>query len=189
MTHETEQNINELDVIIIEVEDASHGEQHHQTHPLVVRIYSEVDESNHPFRVKPATTVGHVFEAFYRSTGLTPGEFDSFKCEANGRQLEELRGESLAKLQESGQCSPLVWIFSNRLTIVVQVNNRPVAFHTKEATGLEIKKTAIAEGVAIQADFCLFLVKDGRQEPIKDDQNVRLHRGEDFDAVDPDHCS
>lgn len=73
--------------------------------------------------------------------------------------------------------------------IIVQVNNRPVTFEVKEATGLQIKQTAIAQQVAIQADFCLFIVKEGRQEPVKDDEVVHLHRGEDFDAVDPDHCS
>jgi hypothetical protein len=73
--------------------------------------------------------------------------------------------------------------------VVVQVNNRPVTFHTKEATGLEIKQTAITQGVLIQPDFCLFIVKEGRQEPVKDEEVVRLHHGLDFDAVDPDHCS
>ena len=48
---------------------------------------------------------------------------------------------------------------AKRRTVIVFVNEKPVVFHQREATGAQIKAAAIEQGVAIQQDFALFLVK------------------------------
>jgi hypothetical protein len=70
------------------------------------------------------------------------------------------------------------------------VNFNPVTMPAHHATGLEIKKTAIAQRVNIKADFKLFRDKgNGRRDPIGDDESVPLHDGEKFEAVDGDDNS
>jgi hypothetical protein len=76
------------------------------------------------------------------------------------------------------------------VTITVTVNNRPVRFHQREATGAQIKDTAIAQGVAIEADFALFEDKGhGHLKQISDCEEVTLHEHEKFKAVAPDDNS
>lgn len=75
-------------------------------------------------------------------------------------------------------------------TITVTVNERPVTFSEHKATGLEIKQTAIKQGVAIQEDFVLFEVKGN--SPLKqvgDCETVTLHEGQKFRATAPDDNS
>ncbi len=75
-------------------------------------------------------------------------------------------------------------------TVTVKVNNKPVTFHDHKATGLEIKRTAIQQGVPIQEDFNLFRVKgSGKLDPIADDETVTLHKDEEFRATAPDDNS
>jgi hypothetical protein len=60
----------------------------------------------------------------------------------------------------------------------------------KRATGLEIKEVAIQAGVNIKADFVLFAVlANGKQEVVKDDQVIKLHRDQCFEAIDNDDHS
>jgi hypothetical protein len=74
--------------------------------------------------------------------------------------------------------------------ITVKVNNQPVVFEDHKATGAEIKATAIAQGVAIQADFALFEVKHGEPlKPIGDADTVTLHPQQAFRALAPDDNS
>jgi hypothetical protein len=101
-------------VIVIEAGDASEGGHHHQTHPHVVHIYSEVDEADHAFRVPSSALVGHVFAEFYKKTGVVKSENDEFKCEANGEDLLQHAGETIGHLQSKGHCPQLVWIFRNQ---------------------------------------------------------------------------
>lgn len=75
-------------------------------------------------------------------------------------------------------------------TVTVKVNNHPVTFQDHKATGIEIKRTAIQQGVAIQEDFNLFRVKGGGQlEPVGDGETVTLHKDEEFRATAPDDNS
>lgn len=75
-------------------------------------------------------------------------------------------------------------------TVTVKVNNHPVTFQDHKATGLEIKRTAIQQSVAIQEDFNLFRVKGGGQlEPVADNETVTLHKDEEFRATAPDDNS
>jgi hypothetical protein len=75
-------------------------------------------------------------------------------------------------------------------TIVVSVNGRDVRFEDQHVTGLEIKSTAIAQGVAIQEDFALFEVRGGGVlQAIGDTDRVTLHPRQRFRAVAPDDNS
>ena len=74
--------------------------------------------------------------------------------------------------------------------VTVTVNNKPVTFAVHKATGLEIKQTAIAQNVAIQADFVLFEVRGhGNRRQIGDNELVTLHPHQEFRAVAPDDNS
>lgn len=74
--------------------------------------------------------------------------------------------------------------------VTVKVNNKPVTFPDHKVTGLEIKQTAIQQGVAIQEDFNLFRVKGGgKLDPVADDERVTLHKDEEFRATAPDDNS
>ena len=75
-------------------------------------------------------------------------------------------------------------------TVTVKVNNHSVTFQDHKATGLEIKQTAIQQGVAIQEDFNLFRVKGGgKLDPVADGETVTLHKDEEFRATAPDDNS
>jgi hypothetical protein len=75
-------------------------------------------------------------------------------------------------------------------SVTVTVNGRAVMFTDHKATGLEIKMTAISQGVPIQADFSLFEVKGGGHlKQIGDHETVTLHKNQAFRAVAPDDNS
>ncbi|MHC5777954.1 multiubiquitin domain-containing protein [Nostoc sp.] len=74
--------------------------------------------------------------------------------------------------------------------ITVTVNERPVNFSQHKVTGLEIKQTAIKQGVAIQEDFVLFEVKGNSPlKQIGDCETITLHEGQKFRATAPDDNS
>lgn len=75
-------------------------------------------------------------------------------------------------------------------TVTVTINNREVTFHDNKATGAEIKRAAIAQGVPIQQDFTLFEEKGGGTlKPVGDSETVTLHPNQRFRAVTPDDNS
>ncbi len=75
-------------------------------------------------------------------------------------------------------------------TITVTVNRRPVTFEARRATGAEIKAEAIRQGVPIQQNFMLFLVRGkGNLAPVADEEQIVLHRNQEFRAVAPDDTS
>ena len=75
-------------------------------------------------------------------------------------------------------------------TITVMVNNHQVVFQDHKATGLEIKRTAIQQGVNIQEDFLLFQVKGGgKLDPVADDKTVTLNKNDEFRATAADDNS
>src|SRR4051812_18487349 len=80
--------------------------------------------------------------------------------------------------------------------VTVKVNNKDVTFEDHKATGLQIKQTAIKQGVNINEDFALFEEKGGGNEdkeenlkPIDDNDTVTLHPNQRFRAVSPDDSS
>jgi hypothetical protein len=80
---------------------------------------------------------------------------------------------------------------TERTSITVKVNNHPVTFHRRRVTGLEIKETAITQGVAISKDGVLYAMKpDGELGPvIRDNERVTLRSCEEFRCVTPDDNS
>ena len=74
--------------------------------------------------------------------------------------------------------------------IEVTINRKPVRFRQAHATGLGIKTTAIAQGVAIQIDFVLFLLLGpGKRKVIGDEDVVHLDTCSAFEAIPCDDNS
>ena len=80
---------------------------------------------------------------------------------------------------------------ARRVTVTITVNNQPVRFARHRVTGLELKRTAIDQGVKIDIDCVLYRVKpDGSLGPaIRDDEKVVLHKCDAFNCVAPDDKS
>ncbi len=79
---------------------------------------------------------------------------------------------------------------NEQVAVQVFVNKKPVTLRQRVLSGADIKAAAISQGVSIQPDFLLYLVKgDGQLEPIQDDEQVRVHEHERFRAVTPDDVS
>lgn len=75
-------------------------------------------------------------------------------------------------------------------SVTVTVNERSVTFPDHKVTGLEIKRTAIQQGLSIQEDFVLFEVKgESPLHQVGDEDKVTLHKGQVFRAVAPDDNS
>ena len=73
---------------------------------------------------------------------------------------------------------------------LISVNRKPVEVDGPLTTGLEIKKAAIAQGVAIQAEFKLAKVgADGKQHIVGDEEKVDVREFKTFFATDGDDNS
>lgn len=74
--------------------------------------------------------------------------------------------------------------------VEIHVNRKPVQIARGKRTGLEIKETAIRQGIAIKLDFILSLHKpDGGTRVIGDHEKIPIHGGEHFTAVADDDVS
>lgn len=74
--------------------------------------------------------------------------------------------------------------------VTITVNERSVEMTAHQATGLEIKQAALAQGVPIQPDFVLSLELGGRRtRVIGDNEEIELHPNQRFVAVAPDDNS
>lgn len=80
---------------------------------------------------------------------------------------------------------------SRRVSLTVKVNNNDVRFTKRRVTGLEIKQTAIAQGVSIDVGCVLYPLKpDGGLGPaIRDGETVTLKPCDAFNCVAPDDNS
>jgi hypothetical protein len=78
---------------------------------------------------------------------------------------------------------------TRRRGVTVKVNTRPVHFTRWVVTGLEIKTTAISQGLPIKEDFVLYLKRDGDLKTIGDTDKVRLEECETFTCLAPDDNS
>ena len=76
-------------------------------------------------------------------------------------------------------------------SITVKVNNNPVRFTKRVVTGLEVKQTAIAQGVAIDVGCVLYRLKagGGLGPAIGDQDRIALKRCDEFRCVAPDDNS
>jgi len=74
--------------------------------------------------------------------------------------------------------------------ITIKVNNNPVSITKGRHTGAEIKQAAIAQGVQIQMDFLLSLIREnGGEDMIGDADVVKVKDGMRFTAVADDDAS
>ena len=72
----------------------------------------------------------------------------------------------------------------------ISVNRKPVAVDEPIVTGLQIKESAIAQGVVIGLDFQLALVEaDGKHRIIGDGDKVDVREAKDFFATASDDNS
>lgn len=80
---------------------------------------------------------------------------------------------------------------ARKLVLMIKVNNNPVRFTKRRVTALEVKQTAIAQGVQIGEDFVLHAITpDGNQGPaIPDDKKLVLKPCDEFRCVAADDNS
>ena len=72
----------------------------------------------------------------------------------------------------------------------ISVNRKPVKVDGPKTTGLDIKKAAVEQGVAIELDFQLAKVRaDGKQQIVGNDEVVDLRESKTFYATDGDDNS
>ena len=73
----------------------------------------------------------------------------------------------------------------------IKVNRKPVKLESSTATGLEIKRAAIAQGVQIEEDFLLTLEasNDHPARTIDDNETITVEDHDEFTANDVDDDS
>jgi len=76
-----------------------------------------------------------------------------------------------------------------RLPVEVTVNGQAVELPERHMTGLEIKRTAIAQGVLLEEPFQLSVKRGQRYQVVGDDERVTVHPRLEFLAVAPDDNS
>jgi len=74
-------------------------------------------------------------------------------------------------------------------TVEVSINRQPVQLPEREMTGLEIKQTAIAQGVAIGENFQLSIKQGDHYQVVGDTDEIRVHPHQEFICVAPDDNS
>jgi hypothetical protein len=74
--------------------------------------------------------------------------------------------------------------------IEVRVNERPVRLQGRRQTGLEIKTAAIAQGVKIELDFLLYLLRQHQpNKAVGDNEEITVVKGSRFHAIADDDNS
>jgi len=79
---------------------------------------------------------------------------------------------------------------SRKRPVLITVNRKPVKIAGPKSTGLEIKKAAIEQGVAIKLDFQLAMLgPDGKYDPVGDAEVVEVSNDSKFVATAGDDNS
>jgi hypothetical protein len=153
------------------------------TYLAVLDIFQlRVGISPDPSQLSEASMNTILSNAKYRSGELSDVVQQNEEAEKESAKGEVGLEEAIHELEELEHKHPK--------PVVIRVNNKPVEMPDKRATGLEIKEVAIQAGVNIKADFVLFAVlANGKQEVVKDDQVIKLHRDQYFEAIDNDDHS
>jgi hypothetical protein len=108
--------------------------------------------------------------------------------ERQGEPDEEIDDDAMIDLAMPGVERFRFRILDRDLEIFV--NTKPVRITRGYHTGLQIKRTAIAQGVNIKTDFLLYLIKpNGETDRIDDNQPVKVKRGQQYDAIADDDNS
>ncbi len=74
--------------------------------------------------------------------------------------------------------------------VEVTVNDKPVVLQGAKHTGESVKKAAIDQDVQIKEDFVLSIeLSDGKTKLIGDDDEIEVHDGQRFLAIENDDNS
>ncbi len=74
--------------------------------------------------------------------------------------------------------------------VTVEINGNQVVLDEKVMSGMEIKQAAITQGLQIQPDFVLQLLRpNGEYDPIGDTEEVHVRKGMEFTCIAPDDNS
>ena len=74
--------------------------------------------------------------------------------------------------------------------IEITLNDKPVVLEGSKQTGASVKKAAIEQDVSIKEDFVLSIeLGDGKTKLVGDDEEIELHDGEGFLAIENDDNS
>lgn len=179
-----------LYVIYLDREDESEGAQHHQTHPHLVRIYSEVDKVDHKFRVRPETALNHVFREFYEKTSTPHSGLDRFKNEENSDDLAPFGEMTIEELLRDHHCRDLVWIFTNE-PIRILVDAEPKFERKRVLSFLDIVKLAYenpASDVTIYTVTFCHADQHQHQGTLANGEKVHIKDGTEF-CVSPSNRS
>lgn len=87
-----------------------------------------------------------------------------------------MQQENSTQVEEAEKGSKLVTISVNQTQVTVP----------RKLTGEELKEAAIKAGVPIQLDFNLYRKEGANYEPITDDEQVTVHKDEQFRCVAAD---
>ena len=93
----------------------------------------------------------------------------------------------MGNLDINGQNKP-----KDEKRITVKINNKAVVFELDKANGLQIKQTAIAQGVPnIAEDFSVLqrAGNSGNFKPVGDNEEIPIHPNQEFRIVAPDDNS
>ena len=72
----------------------------------------------------------------------------------------------------------------------VTVNDKPVVLEGVKQTGASVKKAAIEQDVSIKEDFVLSIeLGGGKTKLVGDDEEIEVHDGERFLAIEDDDNS
>jgi hypothetical protein len=75
-------------------------------------------------------------------------------------------------------------------SVTILINRQPVTVEGPRLTGLQIKQTAIDQGVAIGLDFVLSkLNPNGRPQIVGNDDVITVNKNSEFTATDDDDDS
>ncbi len=78
----------------------------------------------------------------------------------------------------------------NDVKIDLMVNEKPVVLEGTKQTGASVKKAAIEQGVDIKEDFVLSIeLGGGKTRLVGDDEEIEVHDGERFLAIENDDNS
>ena len=74
--------------------------------------------------------------------------------------------------------------------VEVTVNDKPVVLEGEKQTGASVKKAAIEQDANIKEDFVLSIeLGGGKTELVGDDEEIEVHDGERFLAIENDDNS
>ena len=119
--------------------------------------------------------------------GRKADKFDVFLVRKNQPDLE-LADRDVATLD--GEGLERFEIRPREREVVIEVNGNPVRIERGDHTGLEIKQAAIAQGVRIELDFVLTLVREGGSTRIIGDNDVvQVRKDTQFTAIADDDNS